>query len=139
MFFRSIVTCAAILAAGLAAGCADNNSLLGGSNLTTASVAPAAPKVDPACAGLAQQISTLRGEGIADKIEKAAAKKAKLSAAELTKADQLTKASAEFEAKCGTVAIPAAPVKAEAPAAAPVKAAKTAAKAATEAAATAKQ
>ena len=125
MLFRSMVTCAALLAAGLAAGCADQQSLFGSSNLTTASVAPPAPKADPACTSLGTQISTLRGEGIADKIERAAAKKYKMTTADLAKADQLNKVSAEFETKCGTVQIPA-PVQAVAPAAPAAKVAKTA-------------
>jgi hypothetical protein len=126
MLFRSMVTCAALLAAGLTAGCADQQSLFASSNLTTASVAPQAPKADPACTSLGTQISTLRGEGIADKIERAAAKKYKMTTADLAKADQLTKVSAEFETKCGTVQIPA-PVQAVAPPAAPAaKPAKTA-------------
>ena len=125
MLFRSMVTCAALLAAGLAAGCADQQSLFASSNLTTASVAPQAPKADPACTSLGTQISTLRGEGIADKIERAAAKKYKMTTADLAKADQLTKVSAEFETKCGTVQIPA-PVQAVAPAAPAAKVAKTA-------------
>ena len=125
MLFRSMVTCAALLAAGLTAGCADQQSLFASSNLTTASVAPQAPKADPACTSLGTQISTLRGEGIADKIERAAAKKYKMTTADLAKADQLTKVSAEFETKCGTVQIPA-PVQAVAPAAPAAKVAKTA-------------
>ena len=133
MLFRSMVTCAALLAAGLAAGCADQQSLFGSSNLTTASVAPPAPKADPACTSLGTQISTLRGEGIADKIERAAAKKYKMTTADLAKADQLTKVSAEFETKCGTVQIPA-PVQAVAPAAPAAKVAKTAAAAPSKAA-----
>jgi len=133
MLFRSMVTCAALLAAGLTAGCADQQSLFASSNLTTASVAPQAPKADPACTSLGTQISTLRGEGIADKIERAAAKKYKMTTADLAKADQLTKVSAEFETKCGTVQIPA-PVQAVAPAAPAAKVAKTAAAAPVKAA-----
>ncbi len=133
MLFRSMVTCAALLAAGLTAGCADQQSLFASSNLTTASVAPQAPKADPACTSLGTQISTLRGEGIADKIERAAAKKYKMTTADLAKADQLTKVSAEFETKCGTVQIPA-PVQAVAPAAPAAKVAKTAAAAPAKAA-----
>ena len=133
MLFRSMVTCAALLAAGLTAGCADQQSLFASSNLTTASVAPQAPKADPACTSLGTQISTLRGEGIADKIERAAAKKYKMTTADLAKADQLTKVSAEFETKCGTVQIPA-PIQAVAPAAPAAKVAKTAAAAPAKAA-----
>ena len=59
-----------------------------------------APKVDPACIALTSRIEGLRKEGIADKIEKASAKKYKMTQADLTKADQLTKANAEFQARC---------------------------------------
>ena len=71
------------------------------SPITTAAL-PAAAKADPACPGLTSQISALRQDGIADKIEKAAATKYKMTAADLTSADQLTKASAEYQTKCGT-------------------------------------
>ena len=45
----------------------------------------------------------LRKEGIADKIEKAAAKKYKMTQADLSKADQLTKANTEFQFRCSTI------------------------------------
>jgi hypothetical protein len=124
MLIRSFALLAAV---GLMAGCADNGSLIGGSNLTTSSVSPT-PAVDPACSPLSTQIAGLRQEGIGDKIEKAAAKKYKMTAADLAKADQLTKASAEFQAKCSTlprsaavIAPPAAPAGAGAATAAPAK------------------
>jgi hypothetical protein len=124
MLIRSLALLAAV---GLLAGCADNGSLIGGNNLTTSSVAPT-PTVDPACSPLSTQIAGLRQEGIGDKIEKAAAKKYKMTPADLAKADQLTKASAEFQAKCSTLpraaavgASPAAPAAAGAATAAPAK------------------
>ena len=69
--------------------------------------AAAAPKVDPACIALTSRIEGLRKEGIADKIEKASAKKYKMTQADLGKADQLTKANAEFQARCSTLSRPA--------------------------------
>ena len=42
---------------------------------------PERPKVDPACVTLTSQIDTLRKEGIADRVEKAAAKKYKMTPA----------------------------------------------------------
>lgn len=108
--FASLLAVPAILA-----GCADTPTLLGNNsaNLTTASVSPStAPKVDPACTSLSTQIETLRKEGIADKVEKASLKKYKLTTAELVKADQLNKANADFQGKCGTVKVSAAPVAA---------------------------
>jgi hypothetical protein len=80
------------------AGCADGQ-MFSTANLTTASV-PETPKVDPACVSLSAQIDQLRREGVADKIEKAAMKKYKLTAADTLKVDQLTKANADFQAKC---------------------------------------
>ena len=87
------------------AGCASMEGFGGGGQMTTASVAPQ-PKVDPACVILASQIDNLRGEGVADKIAKAATNKYKMKSADLVKADQLTKASAEFQAKCSTLPRP---------------------------------
>ena len=86
------------------AGCASLEGF-GGGQMTTASVAPQ-PKIDPACIILASQIDNLRGEGVADKISKAAASKYRMKPADLVKADQLTKASAEFQAKCSTLPRP---------------------------------
>jgi hypothetical protein len=55
------------------------------------------------CVTLASRIAALRKDGIPDKIEKAAAKRYKMTQADLTKADQLTKADAEFQARCSLV------------------------------------
>jgi hypothetical protein len=93
----------ALLFAGLMlAGCADGNGLFTTGSLGSQTAA-AEPKVDPACVTLASRIETLRKEGVADKIEKAAAKKYKMTQSDLTKADQLTKASAEFQDRCSTI------------------------------------
>ena len=86
----------------LLAGCANDGGSLFGDGLVTSSV-PEPAKVDPICVTLTSQIETLKKEGIADKIEKAAAKKYKMTAADLTKADQLTKANTDFQAKCSTM------------------------------------
>lgn len=114
----------ATLAIGLAAavtGCAADGSL----NLQTSSVngqapqaAAAAPKVDPVCAALVAQIEDIRRDGIADKIEKAANKKYKMTTADLVKADQLNKANGDFQAKCTPQPVQAsvAPVKPVSPA-----------------------
>jgi len=91
------------LAGALAlAGCANMDGFGGGGQMTTASVPPQ-PKVDPACVILASQIDNLREEGVPDKIAKAAANKYKMKSADFIKADQLTKANAEFQAKCSTL------------------------------------
>jgi len=52
---------------------------------------------------LASRIEALRKEGIAEKIEKAAAKKYKMTQSDLNKADQLTKANADFQLRCSTI------------------------------------
>lgn len=94
-------------------GCANDGSTTLGSNLfsssdtTTASI-PEKPRTDPACFSLTSQIDTLKKEGIADKVEKAAAKKYKMTAADLTKAAQLNRANAEFQSKCSTLTTTAA-------------------------------
>jgi hypothetical protein len=98
---------ALVLAGLLLAGCAadgSNNLFTTGALGTPQSTADAQEaKVDPACVSLVSQIETLRKEGVADKIEKAATKKYKLTKADLTKADQLTKANAEFQLRCSTI------------------------------------
>lgn len=90
----------------LLGGCANDGSSTFGSSMfgatTTASI-PEKPRTDPACFSLTSQIDALKKEGIAEKIEKAAAKKYKMTAADLTKAAQLNRSNAEFQAKCSTL------------------------------------
>ena len=103
--FRSAFPKALVLAGVLLAGCAGENSesLFTTGSLNNTPTAAAEPKVDPACVSLVSRIDGLRKEGIADKIEKAAAKKYKLTSTDLSKADQLTKASAELQLRCTTI------------------------------------
>src|SRR5262249_43965858 len=93
----------ALALAGVAvalAGCAGD----GDSIFTTGALGTSAEaKLDPMCVTLATRIETLRKEGIAEKIEKAAAKKYKMTQSDLNKADQLTKANADFQLRCPTV------------------------------------
>ena len=93
-----------VLASLALAGCAGDGSdnFFTTGALGTQAAAPE-PKVDPACVSLASRIETLRKEGVAEKIEKAAAKKYKMTQADLTKADQLTKANADFQFRCSTI------------------------------------
>lgn len=84
-----------LIGAVLLAGCSSDGSLLG-SQLTTASVT----KIDPVCVSLTAQIDGLTKEGVAEKVEKAAAKKYKMKPADFAKADQLNKANAEFQNRC---------------------------------------
>lgn len=110
---------ALVLASVMLAGCAGDSSNLfttgtiGPTEGTPVATAPE-PKIDPACVSLVSRIETLRKEGIADKIEKASAKKYKMTQSDLTKADQLVKANAEFQMRCSTIA--PRPTTAQAPA-----------------------
>ncbi len=94
---------ALVLAGVLLAGCADGNDGIFTTGSLTGPQSAAAEKADPMCVTLASRIATLRKDGIPDKIEKAAAKRYKMTQADLAKADQLTKADAEFQARCSLV------------------------------------
>ena len=92
-----------ILAAGaISCGCANS-----GLDLTTASVAPeksVAAKADPVCITLANQISTIKGDGTIERLEKAAAgkgAKVEVKRAALQKQAELNKANADFLTRCG--------------------------------------
>lgn len=118
-------TTAFLLVGGIAlAGCAgDGSDAFTTGSLSTQQTAAAEPKVDPQCVALNSRIDVLRKEGIADKIEKAAIKKYKMTQADLGKADQLTKANAEFQMRCASVTKPTtaqAPGQQQPMAAAPV-------------------
>lgn len=94
-----------VLASVALAGCASEGgmeNLFTTGALGTQAAAPE-PKVDPACVSLASRIDALRKEGVADKIEKAAAKKYKMTQADLSKVDQLTKANADYQFRCSTI------------------------------------
>jgi hypothetical protein len=122
---HSAASAATFLIATLVAGCAPDGTLAtNGLNTSAINQEPvASQKVDPACVTLASQIDVLNQEGIADKVSKAAEKKYKMKAADLTKADELNKAHAEFQTKCSSY--PPSPVVATAaPAEAPPKTAK---------------
>ena len=109
---------ALLLVSIMFAGCAGDGTdglFTTGSLSGPQATAAAAPKADPACVTLAASIDGLRKEGIADKIEKAAAKKYKMTAADLRKADQLTKSNADFQARCST--LPSKSTTAQAPSA----------------------
>ena len=87
-------------------GCANDGSSTFGStmfNATTTASIPEKPRTDPACFALISQIDALKKEGIAEKVEKAAAKKYKMTAADLNKAAQLNRSNADFQSKCSTL------------------------------------
>ncbi len=126
MYSKLRVSTLAIIGSVGLAGCAGGLDIFGGngsSDVTTSSVAQTqAQRVDPACGNLALEIDTLRREGVADKVDRAAAKKYKMTAVDLTKASQLNKANGEFQSKCSAL-----PRTASAPDAAVAPAAKAAA------------
>lgn len=137
MYSKLRVSALAIIGSVSLAGCAGGGlEMFGGgasSDVTTSSVGQAqAQRVDPACGNLAVEIDTLRREGVADKIDRAAAKKYKMTSADLGKASQLNKANGEFQAKCST--LPRTASAADATAAGAAKAAAPAVKAAAPAA-----
>jgi hypothetical protein len=104
MTARSTIIYAATMACMLA-GCANDGSLSTG--LNTGSVNPQAAATqsksqEALCLTLASQIEALNTEGVSDKVSKAAAKKYKLKATDLTKADELNKANTEFQGKCSS-------------------------------------
>ncbi|MBX9589110.1 MAG: hypothetical protein K2X43_07390 [Hyphomonadaceae bacterium] len=120
--FNRAATMAFMLAGAVLAGCSGEGTdgIFTGSlaNNTQTASAPEA-KVDPVCVSLVSRIDALRREGVGDKIEKAAAKRYKMTQTDLGKADQLTKANAEFQQRCSTIA-PGANT-AQTPATAPAK------------------
>lgn len=90
----------------LLAGCADDGTL-SSSGLNTSSIEQqqnatkqASKSQDAVCLTLASQIEALNGEGVSDKVSKAAAKQYKLKPTDLSKADELNKANTEFQTKC---------------------------------------
>jgi len=89
---------AAMLAAAALAGCAADGTLETSS--LNGQPGQQAAKVDPTCTALFGHIEELRRDGIAEKVEKAANKKYKMTNADLVKADQLNKANSEFQSKC---------------------------------------
>lgn len=102
------VSKALVLAGLMLAGCSGESTdgiftgSLSNNNNGQVTAAPEL-KVDPACVTLVSRIDTLRREGIGDKIEKAAGKRYRMTQADLSKADQLTKANAEFQLRCSTI------------------------------------
>ena len=121
---------ALVLVSLLLAGCAadgSSNLFTTGALGTSETAAAGEPKVDPACVSLVSRIEALRREGVADKIEKAANTKYKMTKADLAKADQLTKANADFQVRCSTIT--PRPMSADMSPATPAPAAKAAPKA----------
>ena len=83
------------------------DSFVGGEGTTTSAL-PAKPKADAACAPLAAKIEELRKDGVAERVEKAAAGKGATVSVKrdsLVKLAELNKANAEFQAKCSTYVV----------------------------------
>lgn len=121
------------------AACSSGGDLFGSSSssdVTTSSLNEArvaqGQKVDPACGNLAAEIDGLRRDGIAEKVDKAAAKQYKMKPADLTKASQLNKLNADFQERCST--LPRTAAVATTPTPAPAAATKAVTKAAAPAA-----
>jgi hypothetical protein len=131
------------------AACSGGSDLFGSSSagdVTTSSVGQAqqaqqaqGQKVDPACGSLAADIDGLRRDGIAEKVDRAAAKKYRMTQKDLTKASQLNKLNADYQERCSTLprtaAVATAPASASPATAAVAKAATKAAAPAAKAAA----
>ncbi len=108
---------------GLCACSSDGSGLLG-SSLTTSSVAsnpvtaqaPAAARIDPACASLQARIDALRKEGVTERVEKASVGKTanvSIKRASLAQMAELDNANAEFQAKCSTLGPRPMPIQAQ--------------------------
>lgn len=103
MRFRFLAVALTVAGFGALVGCANDGGLLTTSSVSPGSSTALAPRVDPACVSLSEQIETLQQEGVAQKVEKAAARKYKLKSADLAKADQLNKINAEFHTRCSSL------------------------------------
>ena len=104
--FNRAAPLALALAGLMLAGCSGEGTdgIFTGSLANNTQNAPAPEaRIDPICVSLVSRIDTLRREGVGDKIEKAAAKRYKMTSADLGKVDQLTKANAEFQMRCSTI------------------------------------
>jgi hypothetical protein len=103
-------TTAAVVVCLLVAGCAQDGTLstngLNTSSIEQKKAAEQAEKTNAECTAIVTQIETLHRDGAAAKVTKAASKKYKMKAADLTKADELNKANAEFQAKCSNYPTP---------------------------------
>ena len=100
---KQVLVLTGLLLAGCAADGSPNFFTTGALGTSSETAAAPEPRVDPACVSLVSRIEALRKEGVAEKIEKAAAKKYKMTSADLAKADQLTKANADFQLRCSTI------------------------------------
>jgi hypothetical protein len=102
--FKRASSQALVLAGVMLGGCAmEGSDGLFTTGSLTGQQAAADQKAEAACVTLAARIESLRKDGIADKIEKAAVKRYRMTQADLGKADQLNKANAEFQVRCSTV------------------------------------
>jgi len=103
MATRHISATLLALGAALALSACANDGLLSGSGATAA--LPEKPKVDASCAPLAARIDELRREGVAERVEQAAAGKGTTVSVKrdsLAKIAELNKANADYQQRCST-------------------------------------
>ncbi len=127
MSFKRALALTATLGMTLALGACASEQLIGGGT-TTSALPEKSASADPACGPLANQIDTLRKDGVADRVAAASQGKTptvNMKRESLAKVAELNKANADFQSKCSTIARPAsAPAVAQAaPAAVNAKAA----------------
>lgn len=103
MATRSISATLLTLGAALALSACANDGMLTGSGATAA--LPEKPRVDASCAPLAARIDELRREGVAERVEQAAAGKGTTVSVKrdsLAKVAELNKANADYQQRCST-------------------------------------
>ena len=130
-----------VMATSLLGACSSNPTLFGTEPPVTTQSVATRPQVDPACVALNSKIESLRHEGAADRVAKAASGKSatvNVKRTSLAKVAELDATNKEFQNRCSTIQpapmqsaamtqAPAAPVAAAQPPAAPA-AVKTAVK-----------
>lgn len=97
-----ILTAPVVLGLAVALGACANDGMLGAPG-TTASITPAKPAVNQACAALAAKMDSIRLDGVTDRVDQASHGKTKTVSVKresLGKMSEYTKASTEFQAKC---------------------------------------
>jgi len=91
-----------IAAAVFGGGCSNMNGL--STSSVASETAVTAQKTDPVCVSLANQITTLKGDGAIDRLEKAAAgkgSKVEVKRTTLQKQAELNRANADYQLRCG--------------------------------------
>ncbi|MGE0766908.1 MAG: hypothetical protein AB7L90_10630 [Hyphomicrobiaceae bacterium] len=87
-------------------GACANDTLVGGFASEPTAAIPAKPRVDPACQALAARIDDLRRDGVVERVEavsKGKSASVNVKRASLAQMAELSKANADFQARCSTV------------------------------------